>query len=286
MAIRSVLVTGASTGLGRAATAKLAANGFYVFAAARNVSGVFHDTTNVEELPLDITDELSVSQAFTRIADRTKDHPLWGLVNNAGICIPSPIELLGASELRRQLETNLIGQLVVTQAALPDLRAQKGRIINVTSGLGSIAVPYLGAYSIAQFAKMAFTDILRRELRNAGVTVSVIQPGEIQTPIWDKFVETGRDLLRQAPADKAAIYGRSFEVFLSSAAEGAKVANTSVDDFAAVVVDAFTADTPKSHYFVGDDAKAFVEKARSEPPDEIDKWFTSHSPTASEFYPD
>ena len=283
MSMKSILVTGASSGLGRKAAQRLAANDFYVFAAAREIHGVFDGEANVEELKLDITDEQSVKDAFDHVETRQQDHPLWGLVNNAGICIPSPLELLTPTELHRQLDTNVVGQLLVTQAALPQLLASKGRIVNITSGLGSIAVPYLGAYSISQFAKMAFTDALRRELRHSGVSVSVVQPGAIFTPIWDKLVATGQELLRQAPKDRRIIYKRSFEEFLAASVESAQSAPTTSDDFAAAILSVLTTPSPESHYFVGDDAREFAEKSRSSPPSEVDGWFDRQSPTTAEF---
>lgn len=283
MSKKSVLVTGASSGLGHAAALMLARKGFHVFAAAREIRGVFNGQANVEEVRLDITDDESVAQALKKIAAKNTAYPLWGLINNAGICVPSPLEMLNPQELRRQLDTNVIGQLQVTQAMLPLLRENQGRIINITSGLGSIAVPYLGAYSIAQFAKMAFTDALRRELASSGVTVSVVQPGAIYTPIWDKFLATGQEILDQVSGETRQIYARSFTDFLKRSEALARVATTSETDFAEVILEVLTTQQPLAQYSVGDDAQSFVDMAKSATTAELDTMFAAQMPTKADF---
>ncbi|MFK3721035.1 SDR family NAD(P)-dependent oxidoreductase [Pseudomonas fulva] len=283
MSKKSVLVTGASSGLGQAAALQLARHGFQVFAAARSIQGVFDSVSGIEAISMDVACKTSVATAFEQIASASDGRPLWGLVNNAGICVPSPLELLDADELRRQLDTNVIGQLLVTQAALPQLRRSHGRVINVTSGLGSIAVPYLGAYSIAQFAKMAFTDALRRELLNSGVSVSVVQPGAIHTPIWGKFLATGQQILAQAGEQTQALYGPSFRAFLEQSEASAQGAVTTVDAFAEVILQVLTVQAPASHYCVGNDAAEFVAMARNLSTAELDALFAAQVPGAQAF---
>lgn len=283
MSKKSVLVTGASSGLGQAAALQLARHGFQVFAAARSIQGVFDGVSGIEAISMDVACKTSVATVFEQIASASDGRPLWGLVNNAGICVPSPLELLDADELRRQLDTNVIGQLLVTQAALPQLRRSHGRVINVTSGLGSIAVPYLGAYSIAQFAKMAFTDALRRELLNSGVSVSVVQPGAIHTPIWGKFLATGQQILAQAGEQTQALYGPSFRAFLEQSEASAQGAVTTVDAFAEVILQVLTVQAPASHYCVGNDAAEFVAMARNLSTAELDALFAAQVPGAQAF---
>ncbi|WP_028634614.1 MULTISPECIES: SDR family oxidoreductase [Pseudomonas] len=283
MSKKTVLVTGASSGLGRAAAVMLADNGFHVFAAARNIAGVFVNVEGIEPISLDVSCSASVAAAFERIRQACAEQPLWGLVNNAGICVPSPLELLSADELRRQLDTNVIGQLLVTQAALPYLRRSGGRIVNVTSGLGSIAVPYLGAYSIAQFAKMAFSDALRRELAHSGVSVSVVQPGAINTPIWGKFSSTGQQVLAQANGEPRQIYEPSFSAFLKQSEALASQAGTSETDFARTILGVLDSPSPQSHYCVGADAAEFVKMARTLGTDDLDALFMAQMPTAQAF---
>lgn len=280
---KSVLVTGASSGLGHAAALLLAQQGFQVFAAARTVHGGGDAVPGVEPIRLDVGCSDSVADAFARIAELSDGRPLWGLVNNAGICVPSPLELLSPDELRRQLETNVVGQLRVTQAVLPQLRRCAGRVVNVTSGLGSIAVPYLGAYSIAQFAKMAFTDALRRELEHSGVSVSVVQPGAIHTPIWGKFASTGQQVLAQAEGEGRAIYGPSFGAFLEASEALASQATTSEEDFAQVILEVLSCAAPETHYCVGADAAEFVRMARTQGARELDALFSAQMPGRKAF---
>jgi NAD(P)-dependent dehydrogenase (short-subunit alcohol dehydrogenase family) len=280
---KSILVTGSSSGLGRAIALCLKENGFYVFAGIRKVQGLFGNDANIEEIKLDVTDERSIDDAFQKIKSRLIDYPLWGLVNNAGICVPSPIELLSAEDLRRQLNTNVIGQLSVTQVVLPMIRANQGRIVNVTSGLGSVAVPYLGAYSIAQFAKMAFTDVLRRELKNSGVSIAVVQPGAVYTPIWNKLIVEGKTIIEQSDNPAQKIYRRSFDDFLDTIGVQARLSQTTEYDFAKVILEVLTAKTPESHYYVGEDARQLIEKARTLSSAEIDELFDNQIPTQNDF---
>ena len=134
------------------------------------------------------------------------DTGLWAVVNNAGVSISAPLECVPMDVLRTQLETNVVGALAVSQRFLPLLRASGGRIVNVSSGIGNIAPPYLGAYAAAQFAKEGLSDALRRELRPLGVSVSVIQPGAVDTPIWGKMRRSANEILAAAPAEVVETY--------------------------------------------------------------------------------
>ncbi|WP_338883428.1 SDR family NAD(P)-dependent oxidoreductase [Xenorhabdus sp. TH1] len=280
---KSILITGASTGLGAQAASYLANRGFTVFAGVRNISNVVPTSTpNIHYIPLDITQIESIDHALSLIKKHDAP-PLWAIINNAGICVPSPLEMLPADELRYQLETNVIGQLSITQKVLPLLRYRKGRIINITSGLGNLALPYLGAYSIAQFAKEAFSDVLRRELYNSGVDVIVIQPGAINTPIWDKFLSVGRNIIANANSSLKRIYGRSFQTFLETSPVHAQASPTTPDHFAQVVYLALTDKSPKTRYAVGQDSMDFRTKARTLPTRTVDDELSIVSPRSDEF---
>ncbi|MDQ2603488.1 SDR family NAD(P)-dependent oxidoreductase, partial [Pseudomonas aeruginosa] len=154
---RHVLITGASSGLGRETALHLAEQGFQVIAGVRRQEDGERlanacPSGRISTLLIDVTDEESIGRAAAQVAEKVGDTGLWGLVNNAGICISAPLECVSSDLLRRQLEVNLIGQLAVTRAILPLLRrGGAARLVNVTSGLGSVAIPYLGAYSAAQF---------------------------------------------------------------------------------------------------------------------------------------
>lgn len=202
---RHVLITGASSGLGRETALHLAEQGFQVIAGVRRQEDGERlanacPSGRISTLLIDVTDEESIGRAAAQVAEKVGDTGLWGLVNNAGICISAPLECVSSDLLRRQLEVNLIGQLAVTRAILPLLRrGGAARLVNVTSGLGSVAIPYLGAYSAAQFAKEGVSDALRRELAPMGIQVSVVSPGAIWTPIWGKIASEGERALADAP---------------------------------------------------------------------------------------
>ncbi|KEA39551.1 short-chain dehydrogenase, partial [Pseudomonas aeruginosa] len=193
---RHVLITGASSGLGRETALHLAEQGFQVIAGVRRQEDGERlanacPSGRISTLLIDVTDEESIGRAAAQVAEKVGDTGLWGLVNNAGICISAPLECVSSDLLRRQLEVNLIGQLAVTRAILPLLRrGGAARLVNVTSGLGSVAIPYLGAYSAAQFAKEGVSDALRRELA-PWASRSRWSARAIWTPIWGKIASEG-----------------------------------------------------------------------------------------------
>src|SRR5689334_6739039 len=179
---RAILVTGASTGIGRATALELARRGATVYAGVRDPAAV--DGLGLTPVELDVTDAEQVAALSTRL------ERLDGLVNNAGIAVTGPLEHLPLDEVRRQLEVNALGQLAVTQACLPALRAARGRIVNMSSISGRVAFPMFGPYAASKFALEAFSDSLRRELRGSGVDVVVIEPGGVTTPIWERGLGT------------------------------------------------------------------------------------------------
>ncbi|MCS7478735.1 SDR family oxidoreductase [Umezawaea endophytica] len=253
---RTVVVTGASSGLGKACALHLDRLGYRVFAGVRRDTDgdalVAASTSGgLRPLVLDVTDPAAVQAAV-----KTVGGGLWGLVNNAGVCVPGPLECLSPQRLRDQLETNVVGAATVTSAFLPLLREARGRIVNVSSGLGRIASPFLGAYAASQFAKEGLSDALRRELRPFGVAVAVVQPGAIMTPIWTKLAAQGDDLLDTADAGVADLYRAPFRHFLAANDERARRSGTVPDDFARTVARALAARRPKSRYQVGPDARA------------------------------
>ena len=193
---RSVVVTGASTGIGYAIAQLLAREGFHVFAGVRRMDDadrlVEEIGDEVTPLVFDVTDPQGVADAARDVGERLGDTTLAGLVNNAGIATAGPLLHQPIEEFRRQIEVNLITQVAVIQAFAPLLgadRARKGepgRIVNMSSVAGRIAAPFLGAYAASKHALEAVSDSLRRELLLYGVDVIVIEPGSVATPIWDK----------------------------------------------------------------------------------------------------
>ena len=193
---------------------------------------------------LDVTDPSAIATAANHV------EKLDGLVNNAGIAVPSPLEYLPLDELRHQLEVNVVGQLAVTQAFLPAVRQAKGRVVIVGSIAGKSALPFLGAYAISKFALEAMADALRLELSPDGVHVSIVEPGTIATPIWTK----PRPILDALPAEATERYGARMAAFqAAAAARAAKAAPT--DTVVRAIEHALTAATPKTRYLVGRDAK-------------------------------
>ncbi|MFD4258364.1 SDR family oxidoreductase [Streptomyces sp. NPDC058534] len=275
---RGVLVTGASSGLGRATALHLEACGFQVFAGVRRDTDG-HDVTKasahgrVEAVRIDVTDAESIRSAAEQVAGRLgSDKALWGLVNNAGVCVSAPLECVPVDRLRWQLETNVVGQLSVVQAFLPQLRRSRGRIVNVTSGLGTVALPYLGAYAAAQYAKEAMSDVLRRELSGFGVSVSVVQPGAINTPIWGKVSEVAREALSHADSQVAALYRDNFTRFLAGNEQGAEESETTPGDMARAVARALIEARPRTRYRVGADVRKLAVLARLLPDRLLDRY--------------
>jgi NAD(P)-dependent dehydrogenase (short-subunit alcohol dehydrogenase family) len=188
-----VVVTGASTGIGRETARRLAASGFRVFGTVRreeDAAGLRAE--GVEPVRLDVTDPASVAAARDAVLAALGEAPLAGLVNNAGVPAAGPLEFLPLEELRHVLAVNVVGVMAVTQAFLPALRRSGGRIVNMSSVSGRVAMPFVGAYAASKFALEALSDSLRRELLGSGVRVTLIEPGSVRTPIWDKVQAPGK----------------------------------------------------------------------------------------------
>src|SRR4051812_41915524 len=190
----NVLVTGASSGIGRATAELLGARGHRVLAGVRGESDL-----RVPTVQLDVTDAGQV--------DALRALELGGLVNNAGIAVTGPLEFMPLDELRRQLEVNTVAQLAVTQACLPALRRTRGRIVNVSSIAGRVALPLYGPYAASKFALEALSDALRRELRGSGVDVALVEPGAIATPIWERSLAVADALWAATPEVAHERYG-------------------------------------------------------------------------------
>lgn len=257
---KSVVVTGASSGLGKATAIRLCELGYRVFAGVRadssgaELSRLSHTAGELVPVMLDVTDAASVAQAGELVERRCSDTGLWAVVNNAGICISAPVELVPMDMMRAQIETNVIGTLAVSQRFLPLLRAARGRIVNISSGVGNVASPYLGVYAASQFAKEGLSDALRRELRPLGVSVSVIQPGAIGTPIWHKTRQSAEEILATAPAEVVEVYRARFVKFLTMNEIRAQGSKTTTADCAEAVAEALAARRPKTRYRVGIDS--------------------------------
>lgn len=263
---RAVLITGASTGIGAACALGLARHGFRVFAGVRADADGDRLRAGAGEgllvpVLLDVTDLATIAAVMRLLADATQGAGLAGLVNNAGIGVAGPLEFIPLDDLRRQLEVNVVGQVAVTQAALPLLRAGRGRVINMSSIGGRLAQPFLGPYAASKFALEALTDSLRMELRPWGIEVIAIEPGAIRTPIWNKSLAAADDLLERLPPRAHELYGAAMER-MRVVARLADEKGSSPETVARAVEQALTARRPKTCYVVGLDARAVIAATR------------------------
>ncbi|MBX3235175.1 MAG: SDR family oxidoreductase [Nitrospiraceae bacterium] len=283
----AVLVTGASSGIGAACARYLDAQGFSVFAGVRRVEDGEAlrrlASDRLTPLLLDVTDLVSIEAARACVAEKVETAGLAGLVNNAGIAVAGPLELLPLEDMRTQLEINVLGVLAVTQAFLPLVRKSGGRIINMSSIAGRAATPFLGAYCGSKFALEAMTDALRLELAPWGIRVTLIEPGAIQSNIWARSTLSATRALAGVSADRLALYEpqlRRLQEVLGRAAQRAIPS----DEVARVVRHVMTVENPRARYLVGKDAKFRALLKRILPDrlqDRLLAWYLGLSRTAS-----
>lgn len=200
---KSVMITGASTGIGYACAKDLSVKGWRVFAGVRKQADADRVSAelgvNVTPVLCDVTNETSCQSAAKTVSDALEGQTLGGLVNNAGVAVAGPLLHMTVEDMTRQLDINVTGQLRATQAFAPLLGADKsregapGRIINMSSVAGFHAMPILTPYACSKFALEAFTEGLRREMMLYGIDVVAINPGPIKTPIWEKAQELDPD---------------------------------------------------------------------------------------------
>lgn len=266
-----MLVTGASTGIGEACALHLASLGFGVLAGVRREedSRRLAEHPGVTPVMLDVTDAGAISAAAERAA-ATNGGRLAGLVNNAGIAVAAPLELVPIDELRHQLEVNVVGQVAVTQAMLPLLRAARGRVVNIGSVGGLVALPMLGAYAASKFALEAITDALRREVASQGVRVAIVEPASVRTPIWDKSEEAADEIGAGVGDEAERLYGPLIRAIRAGAAQ-ARVEGVPPRAVAEVVAEALTHPRPRTRYPVGREARGRAIAARVLPDRALDR---------------
>jgi NAD(P)-dependent dehydrogenase (short-subunit alcohol dehydrogenase family) len=255
-----VLITGASTGIGRASALRLAGKGWTVLAGVRDKAAgeALEAQAPVGSLTartLDVTDAAQIAAAAAQLPPSGLD----ALVNNAGIGIGGPLELISAEDLRRQFEVNVFAQVAVTQAMLPALRRAGGRIAFISSIGGRVAMAFTAPYAASKHAIEALADALRVELRSSGVQVALIEPGSVATPIWDK----GR-----AEADRLSIPPELQEQYGKVPAAMDKVMRDTgsrgvpAEQVAETIERALTASRMRARYVVGRDAWAMLTARR------------------------
>ena len=268
MATGTVLVTGASTGIGEATVLHLKTLGFDAIGAVRKDEDAERlEGRGIRTIRIDVTDAGQIAAAREELGDA----PLAGLVNNAGIAVAAPLEFLPVDRLRQQLEVNLIGQAAVTQALLPALRRARGRIVNVSSIGGRVALPLVGAYNASKFALEGLSDALRRELRPFGVDVILVEPGGVKTPIWTKSTQTADEMLEDVPPEVQQLYGKLIEAVRTRTQRIARETGSEPREVAEVIGTALTADRPRTRYLVGRDAKLRARMAKVLPDRVMDR---------------
>lgn len=248
-------MTGASSGIGEATAHHLAELGFNVFAGVRKQEDAARMSGDrIEPVIIDVADDASVASAAQQIGSAVGSRGLAGLVNNAGIAVAGPLEFLDVADFQRQLDVNVTGVVRASQAMLPLIRSARGRIVNMGSIGGRVALPLVAPYNASKFALEGLSDSLRRELRPWGIHVALIEPGAVATPIWDKGIEQADTIERDSPPEVRERYG---EVIDKARAESEKNRTRGVppQEVAEAVAHALTADRPKTRYLVGRDAK-------------------------------
>lgn len=261
--MRSALVTGASTGIGRATALRLDASGWKVFAGVRKEEDAdslrAEASARIAPVVLDVTDPDAIAAAAARIADES-DGGLDGLVNNAGVAVPGPLETVPLDDLRHQLEVNLVAYVAVTQAMLEQIRRAEGRVVFLSSIGGRIAFPFAGPYHASKFATEAIGDVFRQELRPWGIKVSIIEPGSIDTPIWERGQRKAEDVESKAPKTNL-LYGAALDKFRKVIEDTAE-RGIPPEKVAKAIAHALESSRPKTRYLVGLDAQV---QARLQP---------------------
>ena len=259
---KCVLITGASSGIGKACALYLDEMGYKVFAGVRkqvDADNLKKEASgNLEAVILDVTNSQSIKDTANYICEHTNGN-LYGLVNNAGIGRGGALEVTPMDEIRKLMEVNLLGLLEVTQTFIPLLRKNRGRIINIGSTSGYLAFPGASAYSASKFAVKAVTDSLRLELIPFGIKVILVSPGAVESAIWEKVRKYKEEMRKSVNPEIADLYSplRKFgdrlneQVKKTPAIEVAKVIHTTLNN-----------QKSKPYYIVGKDAKGAAKAAR------------------------
>jgi NAD(P)-dependent dehydrogenase (short-subunit alcohol dehydrogenase family) len=250
--MKKVLVTGASTGIGKSAALRLARQGWKVYAGVRSSAAGDElrreGGENLHPITLDVTDSSQVAEAERLLSSESEG--LDGLVNNAGIVVAGPFECVPMKEWRKQFDVNVFGLIEVTQRFLPALRKKKGRIVNVSSVNGFLASPFVAPYAASKFAVEGLSDALRREVLNQGVSVSLIEPGPIATPIWEKSKNHATEILKDLSPEMKALYEkvlRKVDRYVEKSVKGA----LPPEKVAEAILHALESPRPRIRYVIG-----------------------------------
>ncbi|MEV6642577.1 SDR family oxidoreductase [Amycolatopsis sp. NPDC051371] len=269
--IEIMVVTGASTGLGAATARELAARGYHVLAGVRReTDAAAIRADGVEPVILDITRPEHVEDLAERIAADPDRRPLRALVNNAGISVNAPVEALPLDEWRRLFDVNLFGHIAVTQALLPFLHRSRGRIVNISSVGGKVAMATYGPYAGTKFALEAVSDSLRRELAPHGVQVVVVEPGAVRTEMGDRGAATATGLAEKMTPEHQRRYGGLVQAVVAHSLRFTR-AGLPADKAGSIVAEAATARRPRTRYTIGRDAALLTRLIRVLPDRILDR---------------
>lgn len=274
----TALITGASTGIGEATALRLAGAGWTVLAGVRSAQAgeklvAKAPAGRILPITLDVTDFSQIREAAGRVSElgaggESSPGRLDALVNNAGIGYGGPLELLHPDDLRKQFDVNVLGQVAVTQALLPALRAAHGRIVFMSSVGGRVAMAFTAPYAASKHAIEALGDALRVELASSGVQVALVEPGSVATPIWDKARESGDQVI--VPPELQKEYGR-VPAAMDKVLQDTAKRGVPAEQVAQTVERALTSRRMKSRYVVGRDARAMIIARRLLPDHVFDR---------------
>jgi NAD(P)-dependent dehydrogenase (short-subunit alcohol dehydrogenase family) len=268
-----IVVTGTSSGIGRATALRLAAGGHHVYAGVRRPTDApsppAASSGEITPLPLDVTDPAQISAAADTVAGHTGTAGLTGLVNNAGIGVFGPLELIPVDEVRRLLEVNVTGQLAVTQALLPLLRRARGRIVLIGSIGARFTPPFVGPLAASKSALATLGEALRQELAPWDIRVVLVEPASVRTEAVGKLERDARQLLNQATPTGRALYQDAFRRLVATFA--AQHDQGSPPEAAAEAVNhALTTPQPRAHYLVGKNSRRMAILATALPTPVLD----------------
>lgn len=270
----AVVLTGASSGIGLACAFKLDQSGYRVFAGVRKESDAQRLRQQASPLLtpvlLDVTDGALIAAMVSQVAEAIDDTGLAGLVNNAAIAVPAPLEVIPLEALRREFEVNVIGQVAVTQALLPLLRKARGRIINVGSVASHVTLPFAGALSASKSALEALNAALRMELSPWGIHVILVTPAMVRTSGNSKLQHDSEEFLRTIPEEDARHYATPFRSFLEAFSKR-EATGSPPEVVADIILQALVEKAPRTEYPVGRGSRLWPLLARLLPTRVLDR---------------
>ncbi|WP_059049327.1 SDR family oxidoreductase [Paenibacillus senegalimassiliensis] len=270
-----VVVTGTSSGIGFATAKRLAEEGYHVLAGVRRQEDADKiSQKNIEAVIVDLTNVDTLKELAKRVKDDPYHRPLRAVVNNAGIAINAPLEMVPLDELRRQIEVSVIGQVAVIQALAPALLASGGRVVNIGSLGGKISMPGFGIYSAAKFAMEAINDSLRREMASSGLKVIMITPGGVSTRMSEQGITTAERLAKLMTPEQHQRHDRLFAA-VKAQAEAWASHGISPEKVATVILRAIQDRKPKTRYVVGRDSVLLTRLVRFLPDRVLDRMLRS-----------